>query len=75
MRALHAARAHAARSVAAPTHPGAALSTAGIKGHEPQYVFPISFNADGTIPHFTWNDSVTFSVDAAAGEPAAPARS
>lgn len=36
-----------------------------IKGHEPQYVFPISFNPDGSIPHFTWNDTVSFSVDVA----------
>ena len=38
----------------------------GVKGHEPQYVFPISFNEDGSIPHFTWNDTVAFSIDVAA---------
>lgn len=36
----------------------------GIKGHEPQYVFPLSFNEDGTINHITWNDTVTFDVAA-----------
>ena len=35
----------------------------GIKGHEPQYVFPILFDSDGSIPHFTWNDSVSFWID------------
>jgi hypothetical protein len=34
----------------------------GIKGHEPQYVFPISFDAEGKIPHFTWNDTVSFPI-------------
>ena len=37
----------------------------GIKGHEPQYVFPITFNADGSIPHFTWQDKVQFSIEVA----------
>ena len=37
----------------------------GIKGHEPQYVYPISFNADGTIPHFLWSDAVSFPIDVA----------
>ena len=40
----------------------------GIKGHEPQYVYPIAFNSDGTIPHFEWRDSVSFSIDVASPE-------
>ena len=38
----------------------------GLKGHEPQYVFPLQFNADGSIAHITWNNSVTFGVAVAA---------
>jgi hypothetical protein len=34
----------------------------GLKGHEPQYVFPLLFEANGTVAHLTWNDSVTFDV-------------
>jgi len=37
----------------------------GLKGHEPQYVFPITFTADGTIPHMTWQDTVQFSIQVA----------
>lgn len=38
----------------------------GLKGHEPQYYFPLSFNADGTINHITWNDTVSFNIEVAA---------
>jgi len=38
----------------------------GLKGHEPQYVFPLQFNADGSIAHITWNNSVSFNVAVAA---------
>jgi len=38
----------------------------GIKGHEPQYVFPLSFLKDGTLQHLTWNDSVSFPLAVAA---------
>jgi hypothetical protein len=34
----------------------------GIKGHEPQYVFPLQFNDDGSIQHITWNDTVSFDL-------------
>lgn len=34
----------------------------GIKGHEPQYYFPLSFNTDGSIAHITWNDTVMFNI-------------
>ena len=34
----------------------------GLKGHEPQYVFPLDFNADGSIQHIYWNDTVSFDV-------------
>jgi len=37
----------------------------GLKGHEPQYVFPLQFNTDGTIQHITWNDTVTFDLNVA----------
>jgi hypothetical protein len=40
----------------------------GVKGHEPHYVFPISFNADGTIPDFTWNDTIAFNIEVAGAE-------
>lgn len=39
----------------------------GLKGHEPLYVFPLSFAPDGSIPHVTWNDTVAFDIDAAGG--------
>lgn len=39
----------------------------GLKGHEPQYVYPLQFNADGSVAHIVWNDTVTFDV-AVAGE-------
>jgi len=35
----------------------------GIKGHEPQYVFPLQFNTDGTLKHITWNNTVTFNIN------------
>jgi hypothetical protein len=35
----------------------------GIKGHEPQYVAPLVFNADGSLNHLTWQDKVTFSLE------------
>jgi hypothetical protein len=38
----------------------------GIKGHEPQFVYPITFNADGSIPHFLWKDQVSFMIDVGA---------
>jgi len=38
----------------------------GLKGHEPQYVFPLTFYADGSIAHITWNASVSFMLDVAA---------
>ena len=38
----------------------------GLKGHEPQYVFPLQFRADGSIEHITWNDTVAFAVNVAA---------
>jgi hypothetical protein len=38
----------------------------GIKGHEPQYVYPLQFRDDGSIEHITWNDTVTFAVAVAA---------
>jgi hypothetical protein len=34
----------------------------GIKGHEPQYVYPLQFNDDGSIQHITWNDTVSFNL-------------
>lgn len=34
----------------------------GLKGHEPQYWYPLDFNADGSIAHITWQDSVSFPV-------------
>ena len=34
----------------------------GLKGHEPQYIFPLSFYPDGSIQHITWNNSVSFNV-------------
>jgi hypothetical protein len=37
----------------------------GIKGHEPQYVYPLQFNANGTIELVTWNDTVSFMVEVA----------
>jgi hypothetical protein len=37
----------------------------GLKGHEPQYVFPLQFRDDGSIMHITWNDTVTFGVKTA----------
>jgi len=40
----------------------------GLKGHEPQYVFPLSFNADGSVAHFTWNDTVSFDINNAEAE-------
>ena len=38
----------------------------GLKGHEPQYVYPLQFNADGSIQHIQWNDTVTFDIEVAA---------
>lgn len=39
----------------------------GIKGHEPQYVSPLSFDGPGgTMPHLTWQDTVSFDVQVAA---------
>jgi hypothetical protein len=37
-------------------------SNDGIKGHEPQYVFPLQFNGT-TIQHITWNDTISFMID------------
>jgi hypothetical protein len=37
-------------------------SNDGIKGHEPQYVFPLKFNGT-TIQHITWNDTISFMID------------
>ena len=34
----------------------------GIKGHEPQYVYPLQFDASGRLQHIVWQDVVTFSV-------------
>lgn len=41
----------------------------GIKGHEPQYVFPIAFGEDGSVLPFTWNDTVSFSIQVPDGAP------
>lgn len=41
-------------------------SFGGISDVQPQYVYPLQFNADGTINHITWNDTVTFEVAVAA---------
>ena len=38
----------------------------GLKGHEPQYVYPLQFNADGSLQHIVWNDTVSFDVAVAA---------
>ena len=40
----------------------------GLKGHEPQYYYPLQFNEDGSIQHIQWNDSVSFDVAVAAAE-------
>ena len=37
----------------------------GIKGHEPQYVYPLQFNADGSIQHIVWSDVVSFPLEVA----------
>jgi len=34
----------------------------GLKGHEPQAYFPLSFNDDGSIQHIVWNNSVSFDL-------------
>jgi len=34
----------------------------GIKGHDPQYWYPLKFNADGSIQPVTWVDSFTLDV-------------
>ena len=33
-----------------------------LKGHEPQYVYPLVFDASGHLQHIVWQDVVTFSV-------------
>ena len=38
----------------------------GLKGHEPQVILPLQFNADGSIPHLTWQDTVSFDIAVAA---------
>jgi hypothetical protein len=38
----------------------------GIKGHEPQYVTPLAFDAAGNVARVTWQDSVAFDVDVGA---------
>jgi hypothetical protein len=32
----------------------------GLKGHEPQYVYPLQFSGNGSLAHITWQDAVTF---------------
>lgn len=34
----------------------------GLKGHEPQYWWPLQFRADGGIDHIMWNDTITFNI-------------
>lgn len=34
----------------------------GLKGHDPQFVVPLTFNADGTIAKVQWVDSFTIDV-------------
>jgi hypothetical protein len=34
----------------------------GLKGHEPQYVYPLQWDAQDRLMHITWNDTVTFAV-------------
>ena len=34
----------------------------GLKGHEPQYVDELTFNADGSMPHLSWHDTVTIDL-------------
>jgi len=36
----------------------------GIKGHEPQYVAPLAFDAAGAVARIEWQDVVSFQVDA-----------
>ncbi len=34
----------------------------GLKGHEPQYVYPLVFDDAGHLQHIVWDDVVTFTV-------------
>jgi len=36
----------------------------GIKGHEPQYVAPLAFDAAGAVARIEWEDVVSFQIDA-----------
>jgi hypothetical protein len=37
----------------------------GLKGHEPQYVYPLQFRDDGSIEHIVWNNTVSFAIQVA----------